>query len=219
MAEMVFFTDNYQDQSTREGYQFLFFCKRCGNGYQSSFQRSIGGFGGQMLRMGGDLLGGAVGEKASEIGWDSQWMADGIRGKGRDKALAKAVEEMKPHFKQCHRCGQWTCEQICWNAKAGLCVTCAPKLDQEIAGMQAAAQIQQVNEKIQQQDWTKDVNYRDQGTAMCPSCGQESGGGKFCKGCGSALNAAPASAKHFCGNCGADLAGAKFCGECGTPAS
>jgi hypothetical protein len=105
MAGMVFFTDNYQDHSTREGYQFEFCCGRCGNGYQSSFQRSLMGFGGQMLRMGGDLLGGAIGGKAQEIGWDSQYMSDGVASPARDKALAKAVDEMKPYFKQCNRCG------------------------------------------------------------------------------------------------------------------
>jgi len=216
MAGMVFFTDNYQDRSTQEGYQFEFYCKRCGNGYQSSFQKSLFGFGGQMLRMGGDLIGGTLGDKAQQIGWDSQWNSGGIRGSGRDKALAKAVDEMKPYFKQCNRCGQWVCGQVCWNNERGLCVQCAPKLDQEIAGMQSQAQIQQLNEKIQQVDWTGDVNYRDQGTAMCPNCGQSSGGGKFCQNCGHTL--AAAEQKKFCGNCGATLTGAKFCGECGTPA-
>jgi len=28
MAETIFFTDNYQDRGTREGYQFEFFCRR-----------------------------------------------------------------------------------------------------------------------------------------------------------------------------------------------
>jgi membrane protease subunit (stomatin/prohibitin family) len=90
-------------------------------------------------------------------------------------------------------------------------------LDQEIAGMQAAAQVNQLNQKIQSQDWTRDINYRDQATGLCPSCGQESGGGKFCQGCGHALAAAQAAQK-FCGNCGTPLSGARFCGECGTPA-
>jgi membrane protease subunit (stomatin/prohibitin family) len=96
-----------------------------------------------------------------------------------------------------------------------MCAGCAPKLDQEIGGMQAAAQVQQLNEKIQQQDWTRDINYRDQATAMCPSCNAESGGGKFCQHCGSPLAAAPAGT--FCQNCGATLGSAKFCGECRTP--
>src|SRR5262249_23030416 len=127
MAGMVFFTDNYQDRSTRDGYQFEFYCERCGNGYSSSFHRSLSGFG--------DLLGGEIGQKAAEVGWDSQWLTDGTRGVGRDKALAAAVDEVKQYFKQCHRCGQWVCGQVCWNNERGLCTTCAPKLDQEVAGM------------------------------------------------------------------------------------
>jgi hypothetical protein len=219
MAEMIAFTDNYQDRSTREGYQFEFFCKHCGNGYASSFQHSVTGFGGRLLKMGGDLVGGTIGERASQVGWDAEWMRDGVRGAARDKALARAVDEMRPHFHQCHRCGQWACGQVCWNAERGLCVTCAPNLGQEIAGLQAAAQVQQLNQKIQQQDWTGDINYRDQGTGMCSSCHSDSGGGKFCQHCGTALAAAPAAAaRKFCANCGTDLAGAKFCGECGTAA-
>jgi hypothetical protein len=201
VSGMIFFTDNYQDRSTNDGYQFEFFCRRCGNGYSSSFQHSATGFGGRLLRLGGDLVGGQVGEKAAQLGWDAEWMRDGARGSTRDKALAKAVDEMKPYFHQCHRCGQWVCEQVCWNAERGLCVTCAPKL----------------NQKIQSQDWTREINYRDQGTGLCPSCGQESGGGKFCQGCGHTLAAAETT-KKFCVNCGTALTGAKFCGECGTPA-
>jgi hypothetical protein len=220
MAGMIFFTDNYQDHSTDDGYQFEFFCRRCGNGYSSSFQHSVTGFGGRMLRLGGDLLGGAMGEKAQQLGWDAEWMRDGTSGSTKDKALAHAVEEMKPYFDQCHRCGQWVCKQVCWNAERGLCCTCAPKLDQEIAGMQAAAQVSQLNQKIQSQDWTQGINVHDQATGLCPSCGQESGGGKFCQACGHPLAAAPAEAvaQKFCGNCGTALNGAKFCGECGTPA-
>jgi hypothetical protein len=52
---------------------------------------------------------------------------------------------------------------------------------------------------------------------MCPSYGQESGGGKFCHNCGSPLAAAE-SAKKFCGNCGTVLSGAEFRRECGTRA-
>ena len=130
---MVFFTDNYQDRSSDDGYQFEFFCRRCGNGYSSSFQHSVTGFGGRLLRLGGDMLGGQLGERASQLGWDAEFMRDTVRGSTRDKALAKAVEEMQPYFKQCHNCGQWVCDQICWNTERGLCVSCAPKLDQAMA--------------------------------------------------------------------------------------
>ena len=85
--------------------------------------------------------------------------------------------------------------------------------------MQAQAQRGQLEEKIQAQDLTQGVNYTDQATGLCPSCHQESGGGKFCQHCGAPLAAAPAATKRFCGNCGSELTGGiKFCGECGTPA-
>jgi Double zinc ribbon len=218
MAGLVPFTSNYADNSTREGYQFEFFCERCHNGYSTSFKHSVTGFGGRLMGIGGGLLGGSVGGKMEQAGWGAEWMRDGNRGATRDKELAKAVEEVRPHFDQCHRCGQWVCKDVCWNEQRGLCVQCAPKLDQEIAGLQATAQIEQLNEKIRGEDWTREVNYRDQGTAICPKCGSETGGGKFCQNCGNALAAAPAATKKFCANCGTELGGARFCAECGTAA-
>lgn len=218
MGDMVFFTDNYQDHSTDEGYQFEFFCERCGNGHTSPFQHSVTGFGGKLLQMGGDLVGGEIGGKAANLGWDAQWLRGGRRGSTRDKALGRAVEQMQPHFVQCHRCTQWVCKAICWNTERGMCTNCAPKLDQEIAGMQAAAQVDQLNEKIRQQDWTKDVNHREVAVGRCPSCSQDTGGGRFCQHCGTTLAAAPTAQKKFCTNCGTGLGTGKFCAECGWPA-
>ena len=102
MAGMIFFTDNYQDRSTNDGYQFEFFCRRCGNGYSSSFQHSVTGFGGRLLRLGGDLVGGAVGEKAQQLGWDAEWMRDGgkfCQGCGHGLAAAPAAQKF------CGNCG------------------------------------------------------------------------------------------------------------------
>ncbi len=126
------------------------------------------GFGGRLLRLGGDMIGGAVGEQASQLGWDAEFMRDTVRGSTRDKALAKAVEQMKPYFKQCHNCGQWVCDQVCWNTERGLCVTCAPKLDQAIGANAGAGADPAAEQKIQAQDWTKDINYRDQATGAVP---------------------------------------------------
>jgi hypothetical protein len=152
MAGMVFFTDNYQDRGTDDGYQFAFYRQRRGNGHSSSFQHSVAGFGGKLPRMGGDLLGGQLGERASELGWDAQYLRNNVRGSTRDHALAEAVDEMRPFFKQCQRRGQWVCDQICWNHERGRCVSCAPKLDQEIAGIQAQAQVGQLHDKIRNVD-------------------------------------------------------------------
>jgi membrane protease subunit (stomatin/prohibitin family) len=155
-------------------------------------------------------------ETADILDWDAEWARTGPRGSAQD-ALAMAVDEIRPHFNQCPRCEQWVCGQICWNGERGTCVTCAPKLDREVVGMQAAAQIerltaklQQLNAKIEQQDWTG-------ATARCPACHGESGGGKFCQLCGASLASAatgPGPDRH-CANCGTAVGNAKFCGECG----
>jgi hypothetical protein len=218
MTTMVPFTSNFTDMSTREGYQFEFFCQRCGNGYRSKFRHSVMGFGGRLANLGGGILGGGFGGRVSQVGSDAEWMRDGVRGTTDDKHLAAAVEDVKEFFIQCHRCGQWVCRQVCFNVERGLCTNCAPKLEHEVAALQAGAQIQQLNEKIQGVDWTGDVNFRDQGTSLCPKCEKPSGGGKFCESCGAPLAAAPEATKKFCKECGTELGGKKFCGECGTPA-
>ena len=218
MPGVVPFTNNYSDISTREGYQFRFNCMRCGNGYESKFRHSVTGFGGRIATIGGGLLGGTFGNKVREVGYDAQWMRDGTSSSTKDKRLQEAVEDVRPFFTQCHRCGQWVCKDICWNNDRGLCVTCAPKLDQEIAGMQAQAQRDQLWNQVQGQNFTQGINVADTRTGLCPGCGQESGGGKFCQHCGTALASAPVPATRFCRNCGSQLTGAAFCGECGTPA-
>jgi hypothetical protein len=219
MPGAVPFTNNYSDQSTREGYQFTFNCMRCGNGYQSKFRHSPLGFGGRLAGMAGGLMGGETGGKLQNAGWNAEWLRDGSRGSAHDKRLAEAVEDVRPHFEQCHRCGQWVCKDVCWNNDRGLCTTCAPRLDQEVAGMQAEAQRQQLQDKIQQQDFISTINVVDERIGKCPSCNGETGGGKFCQSCGTALAAAPKATKKFCMNCGSQLTGAPFCAECGTPAT
>jgi hypothetical protein len=123
-------------------------CMRCGNGYESLFQRSVGGLG-RIMAVGGGLVGGALGDRVEQAGWDATWLRGGTRGKGWDKALAKAALSVGQYFSQCHRYGQWVCLKVCWNDEKGLCVQCVPKLDQEIAAMQLQAQMGQLQEKIQ----------------------------------------------------------------------
>ena len=37
---LIQFTDNYDDLSTDQGFQFKFYCERCGNGFLGEFQGS-----------------------------------------------------------------------------------------------------------------------------------------------------------------------------------
>lgn len=222
MTDVTPFTSNYEDHSTQDGYQFEFRCMQCGSGFRSQFHRSATGIGrrlGGIAALGGDLFGGSAGNRASQAGWDVNLLTGyggGERSRANDKHLAEAAKDVERFFTQCHRCGKFVCRQLCWNVERGLCVGCAPKLDQEVAGMQARAQVDQLNERIQKQDWTQGSNVQDQATGLCAACHQESGGGKFCKSCGTPLAAAPGATARHCGNCGTVLSGAKFCGECGT---
>jgi hypothetical protein len=66
MWELIEFTNNYQDHSTPDGYQFEFMCMRCGNGYESLFQRSVGGLG-RIMAVGKGLVGRALGDRVEQV--------------------------------------------------------------------------------------------------------------------------------------------------------
>ena len=127
------FTQNYSDLSTDQGFQFKFFCDRCGNGYMSSFQSNPLGMAGGLLRAAGGLFGGILGN-AGNSAYDIQ---RAVGGPQHDAALKAAVDEIKPHFHQCKRCGTWVCGEVCWNADRSLCKQCAPILQEELASAQA----------------------------------------------------------------------------------
>jgi hypothetical protein len=204
---LIQFVRNYDDLSTDKGYQYKFHCDKCGNGYLSAFQASLVGTAGSLLRAAGDLFGGVFGS-AGNSAYEIQ---RAVGGPAHDAALRAAVAEVKPNFTQCVRCGNWVCNEVCWNSKRGLCTACAPKTEVEIAAAQSDAQIEQIREKVRTKDQTKDLDLDREMVARCPKCKAETAGGKFCPECGGSL--AP---KDACGGCGAKLApGARFCPECG----
>jgi hypothetical protein len=207
----VEFTGNYQDLSTDRGYQFKFYCEKCGNGYMSTFQTSKLGMAASAAQVAGNLFGGLFG-RAADTAYEIQ---RAVGGPAHDAALKDAVAEIRPMFKQCTRCGQWVCEPVCFNKKAQLCETCAPDMDEEIAAAQADAARQQAFEKAREVNWMKGRDLSEvkgaQG-ATCGSCGAKTGNAKFCPECGTPT----ASAKRQCGSCGTELEGSpKFCPECG----
>jgi hypothetical protein len=209
---IVPFTDNYEDQSNAEGYQFKFYCERCGNGYQSPFQADLKERGRGLLRAAGGLLGGRLSDlsnAAESFAWNR-----GTNSKAKDKALAEAVESVRPHFAQCRGCGNWVCNEVCWNAEIGQCAQCSPFVGEELSRAQAAAQIEQIQEKVRETDWTSDLDVTTRAKVSCPACNAKVDGGKFCPECGEKL-----ARTRFCSECGAEVdADAKFCGECGTKA-
>lgn len=202
------FTGNHEDLSTDRGYQFKFYCEKCGNGYMSSFKASKLGMAASAAQVAGNLLGGIFG-RVSASAYEIQ---QAVGGPAHDAALREAVQEIRPQFKQCTRCGQWVCRPICFNEKAQLCEGCAPDLDEEIAAAQSEAAKMQAFEKAQSVDWLKGRDIGKQTGAACRSCGAKTGNAKFCPECGT-----PTQQKRSCDSCGVEVQGSpKFCPDCGT---
>jgi membrane protease subunit (stomatin/prohibitin family) len=204
---LIQFTRNNSDHSTDKGYQFEFFCDRCGNGFMSEFKPSVVGFVSSGLRAASDLFGGILGRASS----GSYEIERAVQGPGHDKAFRDAVEETKPNFRQCPKCSHWVCLAVCWNEKRGLCHDCAPNVETELSAAQAQATVDQIREKVQSVDFTKDIDVTTEAAALCPHCGARTQGGKFCPECGK-----PVRAKTTCSRCGTQAeSGTKFCPECG----
>lgn len=204
---LIQFTRNNRDLSTDKGFQFEFYCDRCGNGYQTEFQSSATGAVGSALDTASSLLGGIFGSAANaahnvhSAAWE----------KAHDAAFNRAVEEAKPHFHKCKRCGHWV-DDDCWNDERSLCKDCAPDLQEEYSSIQAQAAIRDAQEKADTVDYVAADKFKQTIVAACPHCGAKVSGGKFCPECGK-----PLASEKSCTNCGAKLqAGAKFCPECGT---
>jgi hypothetical protein len=188
-----------------------FFCERCGNGYRSPFQRNIAEQGRGLLRATSGLFGGAL---DGLVGAADSVMDRGTNSQAKDKALAAAVETVRPHFHQCRACSNWVCEEVCWNAEIGQCATCSPFVTDELSKAQAAVQIEQIQEKVKETDWTAGIDTTTRAKLACPHCRAAVSGGKFCGECGGKL-----AATSFCSECGTEMtAGTKFCPECGTAA-
>jgi hypothetical protein len=205
---VIEFTDNYQDLSTDQGFQFKFHCERCGDGFMSSFQTNTLGVAGSLLRGAGGLLGGIFGQAAAT----TYEVQRAIGGPQHDAALRAAIEEVKPLFQKCRRCGNWLCGRTCWNAKAGMCKQCAPIAVEEESAMRSEHVRAQVTNDLFLEENQRMSAKGKEAAAKCLDCGAPTLGKRFCPSCGKKL----APAGSFCGECGAKLSpGAKFCGECG----
>jgi hypothetical protein len=205
---LIQFVRNYNDESTERGFQFEFYCDRCGTGYRTPFKASATGMVSEALDVASGLLGGVLG-KAADV---SDRIHSAAWESAHDKAFAEAVEEVKPNFVQCPRCTQWVCRQSCWNHERGLCKECAPDVATEYAAAQVETEIAQGQEIIRQTQYVTDKEqFKTTIRAACPECGAAVSGGKFCPECGAALTTA-----KFCIECGSKIeATAKFCPECG----
>lgn len=209
------FTTNNSDLSTDEGFQFEFFCDRCGTGTRTSFQPSVLGKVSGALDAASNLFGGVfgrvadLGERARSATWE----------KAHDQAFINAMAEVKDDFIQCPRCSKWVCRKSCWNNQKGLCKDCAPDLGVEMAAAQSSRTVEEIwaHSKMAEEDreMLKTESWREGARATCPGCGKPLAAKvKFCPECGAKIQQ-----EAFCKECGARLPeGAKFCPDCGTKA-
>jgi len=214
MSDRIEFTRNYSDLSTNQGFQFEFFCNRCGTGYRTRFQHNALGVATSAMDAASSLLGGLFGsaadltERARSAAWE----------KAHDSAFTAAMEELKPDFVQCPRCTTWVCRKSCWNASKGLCKSCAPDLTVEMAAAQAVKTQEKIWEAATASDndvatISDEKSWKEGIHAGCPACGAPLPAKvKFCPECGAKIET-----KSLCRECKAELQpGAKFCAECGT---
>jgi hypothetical protein len=212
------FTKNYRDHSNDTGFQFEFFCDKCGNGHRSTFRTNKIGVAAHLLKAAGSLFGGGL----HSAGYGAGHVHDALRGPAWDSAYKDAIEEARPRFKQCTRCGNWVCPEVCWNHPRGLCEACAPDLAEHAPAIQAQVAVEQGYEQARQGDQMRGFDMQAVASvgAACSKCQASlAAGAKFCAQCGTPVPTRAAGPK-FCAQCGGALAaGARFCSGCGTSCS
>jgi len=192
------FVNNVEDLSEDGGYKFRFKCDRCGDGYESQFISSKS----NLLKTAIDMF---EVFRPLGLGNASKTIDRGLRGKERDAAYERAVQEAMVFFKKCSACGHWVCPENCWNDKSGMCDSCAPESGQAAA---REANRLSVEHAVTDIDSGKAVAH----LINCPACNAQTHGGKFCEACGM-----PLASAVLCMQCQQPLvAGSKFCGNCGS---
>jgi membrane protease subunit (stomatin/prohibitin family) len=90
------FTSNYTDLSSQRGYQFKFFCRKCGNGYMSTFEPNRLGGVAAAANAAASLFGGIFSRAAQS----AAALQTQVAGPQHDAALDVAVRG-----KFCPECG------------------------------------------------------------------------------------------------------------------
>lgn len=209
----TWFSNNFQDLSqgsgVNAGFQFEFYCERCHNAYRTEFESYRAGQAAGWIGRASGLLGGVLGQADNAV----DGLAQQGWAKARDEKFRDAVVDAKQHFNRCSRCFQYVCD-TCFNKAKGLCFNCAPDVQVEIEASRNQGELQAASEAAMAEGMkragARDVT-RDQ-QLVCPSCGAEAHGAKFCPECGERL-----AVTVKCEGCGTESpAGTKFCPECGS---
>lgn len=222
MSEDLHFSDNYRDAciqtGTGAGFQFEFYCECCNDTWRSPFEPYRSGQASGWLRQAGNLAGSLLGS----IGYQLDDAADGVAragwGTARDAAFKRAIGAAEAHFHRCARCHDYVCGR-CWSSERGLCRDCAPDIATEVQAARHAGALETATENAHTagQAVGARIEVKADRQLVCPGCGTEGRGAKFCPQCGlkleapmqcSACHAALPSSSRFCPECGHGVAGA-----------
>lgn len=199
-------SDNHRDLSTSSGFQFEFYCERCGESWRSPFDRYVAGTVEGLLGAADGLLGGFFGGARHAM----NSLSTAGYATAKDGGLERAVVAARAHFHRCPRCSNNFCHD-CWNPDEGTCIACVPRLEAEVAAINREAKIQKARTVAAERATVSDAELRTR-VVSCPSCHAPVGQAKFCPECG-----VPVALTRACGDCGTDVPrSAKFCPECGT---
>lgn len=191
---------NYRDISTQAndlsaGFQFEFFCERCGESQRSAFspyrRGQMTGWLSRLLFAFRDL------HSASRV---SGIVSDAGLVRAKAEALSQAQVAVQGRYQFCGGC-QRRVGNECWNAGTQRCSDCGGKQAAQVAPIGGVAPSYQQG------------SGGGTATAMsCPQCNTPSQGSRFCTGCGFDT----ASIHKACPACGAVLPRqARFCTDCG----
>lgn len=219
MADQLWFTQNSRDLSNAygddAGFEFEFYCQRCGDTWRSGFENYTLGRASGWLRRASSMASNVT----SNVGWDVAntvgGLADAGWHKARDAAFQRAISKADGHFNRCAKCTQHVCEK-CWNAERGMCRNCAPDVQAEVEQARAEGEVHAARSAAAEAGakLAQGIDVTTERQLVCPQCRTETHGAKFCPECGHKMGG-PAT----CVSCSTEIpVGAKFCPECGTAA-
>lgn len=220
MSDDLHFSDNYRDlcrqSGTGAGFQFEFYCECCNDTWRSPFNPYRSGQASGWMQEASSLIGGLFGGVGNSLDNAAQGLAQAGWGSSRDAAFKQAIAAAQAHFHRCARCHNYACDR-CWNTDSGLCQSCAPDMASEVQVARHEGTLEAAKERAHDigAGHAEKIDVASSRQLVCPGCGAEAHGGKFCPQCGLQLGA-----PLTCGGCHATLpAGSRFCPECGQSTS